>query len=196
MLDKNAMILACGVVVTYLFLAFLEEIQKEISMLISLHHYNKHQELFSCIAIGCGFAFLENILFSSHFYSIGGMLLIAGTRLLLNSTIHVTGIALTLLYHEHLKLSQPNASHSLLHFLSVIPATILHAFFNLLYAWEIGFLSVPLVIMSVISLEWMYKRHFFQNEAAVMDPVDNNQEVKNSEFASALQNAHLEPELA
>lgn len=163
LLDKNALIISLGIVWTYFFLALLEELNKEASFLLHREKFDKHKKIFCCIAVACGFAFIENIIFATHFYSTGGMVLIAGTRFILNSTIHATCMALTVLYLERLKTMLPGTSKSILHFLSVLPATIVHSVFNLLYVWKVGYISVPLVVSCILLMNFMYKQHFFDN---------------------------------
>lgn len=162
-IDKALLIVLCGTVWTYFVLALIEEAHKEILYLFKNEDNNLEQRVFTCIAIGAGFAFIENIVYASQFHSYSGMLLIAGTRFILNSTIHAACMAISVLYFERLKFLFPLASKRCLHFFSVFPATLIHAFFNLLYSWNVGYLSVPMVVLSIYTLKWLYVNHFFED---------------------------------
>lgn len=160
-IDKEALQIACGILWTYFVLALLEEFSKELSYSYHEHYRGVHHKVFASIALAGGFAFVENLVFASSFYSTSGMLLVAGSRFLLNTTIHSTCIAITVLYFERLKKLFPGASEHPLHFFSILPAALVHTSFNMLYAYNIGFLSVPMVVGSVMLLQWMYHAHFF-----------------------------------
>lgn len=161
-IDKTELVLIAGAVYTYFVLALIEELQKEIAFHTGhTHHLSMHEKILTCIGIAGGFAFIENILFATHFYSLSGMLLIAGTRFVLNTTIHTTCMAIGILYMERLKNLFPHANIHALHFFSILPATLAHAFFNLLYVWHIGFITVPLAVSSIFILKWMYEKNVF-----------------------------------
>ncbi|MBI3458830.1 PrsW family intramembrane metalloprotease [Candidatus Azambacteria bacterium] len=145
----------------WFILAFIEEIAKFVFLYFRLSHEKEFDEIVDAmiymVVISLGFAALENILYLSQIipFQLPAILNLTISRFLGATIIHALSSAfcgyfwaLSLLYHRN---------HESLVFLGLLSATVLHTFFNYSILNKEYFLTILLLVFSLIISGMMFR---------------------------------------